>query len=632
MKNRGVYAALACLLSVLLTLASLPAPAFAESLAASDEALSEQDPLEVSTEGLSEDTPSTTDTGILEVQDTEETDKQDDTVAIDAESSDGNDTAAIAEEDDAESTVASETDKALEAQADSEIEAEEDAKSLATATVDTISEQTYTGNPITPELTVTLEDTALIKDVDYTVSYSQNLKVGTAQVTIKGLGAYTGNITTSFEIVAAPISGTDITPIAKQAYTGKAVKPLPTIVFNGTTLKRGTDYTLSYKNYTKVGTATIVISGKGNFTGTKSVTYRIVKPSVRYRTHVQRIGWQSWVGDGTPGGTSGQSLRLEAINIKLNNQLLGGGIQYRTHVQRIGWQGWKKDGARSGTSGQSLRLEAIQIKLYGEMAKYYDVYYRVHAQYIGWMGWAKNGEMAGTSGYSWRLEALQIVLVLKDGAAPSTSLEDQVQRIPNRFIKYTSESYKTLARYGISYQSWGLSDSPMVTHVHLSPNHSGKRNHTIDTITPHYAGGYCTCEALGWVFDPVSRQASSNYGIGYDGRVGMYVNECNRAWTSGSGANDNRAITIECANRLDGSLTSETWSRLVSLCADLCMRNGKTRLVYRGSADYTGLTNADMLLTMHKWFQWTDCPGPWLSYQFDRLANEVNAQLAAARL
>lgn len=174
-----------------------------------------------------------------------------------------------------------------------------------------------------------------------------------------------------------------------------------------------------------------------------------------------------------------------------------------------------------------------------------------------------------------------------------------------------------------------MSNSPLVVYTALSPNHSGQRNHSIDTITPHYMAGNCSIETCGEIFRPTSRQASSNYGIGSDGRVAMYVEEKNRAWTSGSGANDHRAVTMECANLADGSLTNACWKALVNLCADICRRNGKTRLVYRGSANYSGLASTDMLLTMHKWFQATDCPGPWLSQQFGRLANEVNALLGS---
>ena len=142
---------------------------------------------------------------------------------------------------------------------------------------------------------------------------------------------------------------------------------------------------------------------------------------VSYQTHVQDIGWQGIKYDGEEAGTSGQSKRLEAINISLSNPLYSGSIEYQTHVQDVGWQGWKANGQMAGTSGQSKRLEAIRIKLTGEMAKQYDIYYRVHSQEFGWLGWAKNGESAGTEGYSYRLEAIQIQLVKKGGSAPGST-------------------------------------------------------------------------------------------------------------------------------------------------------------------------------------------------------------------
>ena len=148
--------------------------------------------------------------------------------------------------------------------------------------------------------------------------------------------------------------------------------------------------------------------------------------SVDYRTHIQKVGWQGYQQNGNVAGTSGQALRLEAINIKLGNNTLGGGIEYSTHVQSEGWQGFVKDNALSGTSGKARRLEAIKIRLYGNVANAYDVYYRVHSQSLGWLGWAKNGEVAGTAGLSYRLEAIQISLVPKGGAAPGSTTRPYV--------------------------------------------------------------------------------------------------------------------------------------------------------------------------------------------------------------
>ena len=135
---------------------------------------------------------------------------------------------------------------------------------------------------------------------------------------------------------------------------------------------------------------------------------------ISYTTHVQNIGWQSYVKNGAMAGTSGKALRLEGIKIKLLNKESNDHIEYRTHIQNIGWESsYKKDDEMSGTSGRSYRLEAIQIKLTGNVKEEYDVYYRVHAENFGWLGWAKNDEMAGTAGYAYRLEGIEIKLVKK---------------------------------------------------------------------------------------------------------------------------------------------------------------------------------------------------------------------------
>lgn len=160
----------------------------------------------------------------------------------------------------------------------------------------------------------------------------------------------------------------------------------------------------------------------------------IVKASVSASAHVQRIGWQSWRGSGTVG-TTGQSLALEALQMKLSSSIPGG-ISYRLHVQDIGWQDWASDGATAGTTGRSLRAEAVSIKLTGEAASYYDVYYRAHSEEYGWLGWAKNGANAGTATCSYRLEAIQVVLVGKNGPAPGS----------------TSGAFRTEPKIPVAYQ------------------------------------------------------------------------------------------------------------------------------------------------------------------------------------
>ena len=142
--------------------------------------------------------------------------------------------------------------------------------------------------------------------------------------------------------------------------------------------------------------------------------------SVRYTSHVQSIGWQGWVQDGTPSGTSGKSKRLEGIRIQIQgNPNLG--VRYTTHCQSYGWQRWSSNGEMSGTEGEAKRLEAIKIQLTGADASKYDIYYRVHAQSYGWLSWAKNGQAAGSAGHAKRLEAIQIVVVPK-GEKPAENL------------------------------------------------------------------------------------------------------------------------------------------------------------------------------------------------------------------
>ena len=134
--------------------------------------------------------------------------------------------------------------------------------------------------------------------------------------------------------------------------------------------------------------------------------------TVSYRTHVQSIGWQGVVTNGTMSGTSGRAKRLEGIEISVagNSNL---GIQYTTHCQSYGWLPWSANGEMNGTEGEAKRLEAIKIQLTGADKEKYDVYYRVHAQSYGWLAWAANGAPAGTAGLAKRLEAIQIVIVKK---------------------------------------------------------------------------------------------------------------------------------------------------------------------------------------------------------------------------
>lgn len=167
-----------------------------------------------------------------------------------------------------------------------------------------------------------------------------------------------------------------------------------------------------------------------------------------------------------------------------------------------------------------------------------------------------------------------------------------------------------------------MSYSPLVSYVKLSPNCTKPRSHKIDTITIHHMAGNLSVETCGAGFANPSRKASANYGIGSDGRIACYVEEENRAWTSSSGPNDHRAVTIEVANSQTGGdwpVSEKAYAALLDLCVDICKRNGIARLNYTG--DKSGN------LTMHKWFAATACPGPYLEERFPLIAQEVNARL-----
>lgn len=149
----------------------------------------------------------------------------------------------------------------------------------------------------------------------------------------------------------------------------------------------------------------------------------------------------------------------------------------------------------------------------------------------------------------------------------------------------------------------------------------GRRGYKVCKITPHHMAGVLSAESCGRIFQNPNRQASSNYGIGNDGKIACYVGEENRAWTSGNRTNDCQAITIEvsnCENGGDWRISEAAWNSLVNLCVDICKRYG-FRLTYDGTPNGS--------LTRHNMFQNTNCPGKYLQSRFQELANTVNARL-----
>ena len=145
-----------------------------------------------------------------------------------------------------------------------------------------------------------------------------------------------------------------------------------------------------------------------------------------------------------------------------------------------------------------------------------------------------------------------------------------------------------------------MSNSPLVVYTKLSPNHSGKRTKKIDTITIHCMAGNCSVETCGNLFASSARQASSNYGIGSDGRIALYVDEGNRSWCTSSASNDNRAVTIEVANCADGEpwpITEEAYRSLINLLVDICKRNHIPELRWKGDQN---LVSKDTSLVLQR--------------------------------
>lgn len=175
-------------------------------------------------------------------------------------------------------------------------------------------------------------------------------------------------------------------------------------------------------------------------------------------------------------------------------------------------------------------------------------------------------------------------------------------------------------------------NSPLVAYTKISPNQSGERTHSIDRITPHCVVGQCTTESLGALFADPDRQASSNYGIDKDGRVGMYCPESNRSWCTSNRDNDQRAITVECASDTAHpyAMNDAVYECLIAPCTDICRRNGKTKLLWFADKDkslaYEPAAD-EMLITVHRWFANKSCPGDWLYSRLGDVADRVTAAL-----
>ena len=159
------------------------------------------------------------------------------------------------------------------------------AKNISSVTA-TISNQLYTGKAIVPTATVKDGSKVLKAGTDYTITAKNNVKVGTATATITGKGNYAGNKEVNFNIASQSITGATVSTIGSKTYNGRLQRPTVTVKLGNTTLKSGTDYTVSYRNNKKPGKATVTITGTGNYAGTKTATFKIKpkKAAVRKAT------------------------------------------------------------------------------------------------------------------------------------------------------------------------------------------------------------------------------------------------------------------------------------------------------------------------------------------------------------
>lgn len=171
-------------------------------------------------------------------------------------------------------------------------------------------------------------------------------------------------------------------------------------------------------------------------------------------------------------------------------------------------------------------------------------------------------------------------------------------------------------------------NSPLIEYTKISPNKTSPRNHIIDTITIHCVVGQLSVEKVGDIFADPERQASSNYGIGSDGRIGLYVDEADRSWCSSNRSNDHRAITIECASDMTHpyAINDKVYKSLINLLVDICKRNNIKELKWKGDKNLIGDVSQQNM-TVHRWFAAKACPGDYIYNRLGQIAAEVNEKL-----
>jgi len=238
------------------------------------------------------------------------------------------------------------------------------------------------------------------------------------------------------------------------------------------------------------------------------------------------------------------------------------------------------------------------------------------------------------------LEASNIVLLEFEKPASMNTAATQVKR-----AEYGQKYFDKYAKKG-SVSSMGFSNSPLATVRMISPNRTPNRNHAIDTITIHCFVGQVTAKRVCEVFQPSSKGASCNYVVGYDGSIGLCVEEKDRSWCTGGykkvngvnvpirvngisgSSNDYQAVTIEvaCEAKHPYAITEKAMAALIELCTDICRRNGIKKLLWSGDKNLVG-NPAKQNLTVHRWFANKACPGDYIYQRLGDIAAKVNAKL-----
>lgn len=260
------------------------------------------------------------------------------------------------------------------------------------------------------------------------------------------------------------------------------------------------------------------------------------------------------------------------------------------------------------SKGKSIADESMQLEFMIDELK---------TGYIGVFNALKNAKSIR--------EASDVVLTQYERPA------DMSDAVKVKRASFGEELYKEIIKEREEENTMGYTNSKLVDCKVMSPNHSGTRTHKIDRITPHCVVGQLSAENIGHCF-PNGRNASCNYGIGYDGRICLIVDEQNRSWCTSSNANDQRAITIEVASDKTEpyTFTNEAYKSLVDLCVDICKRNGINKVYWFGDKDKSlnySPKDGECVLTVHRWFANKSCPGDWMYSRMGKLADAINNEI-----